>query len=439
MQRYSKYKDSTIEWIGKIPVDWNIFTMRQVGHFDGSGIDKKINKNEVLVKMVNYTDIYDNKSLTLDNKRDYMIVSCPVEKLNKVLVKKGDLIFTPSSETVKDIGLSSVAIEDLDNTVYSYHVLRYKFSEKVNINFSKYICNNYFVLNWFSKLALGTIRKTLSREDFKSTRIILPPLVKQKEIADFLDDKTEKIGALISDKEKLIELLKEQRQSIISETITKGLDKKVQMKPSGIEWIGDIPVSWKTKKLKYMAELYPKYTLSNITNDMNVTFSPMESVKTGILEQKLSKFSNYNSSYNIFKNGDILMAKVTPCFENRNIIIAKNLSNGIGFGSSELFVIRCFNVNTEYMFYYFQSNVFMEMAKSTMYGVAGLKRVSSNFVRNSQILFPSREEQKKIVNYLNEKTSQIDKLIENITKQIKKLQEYRKSIISEAVTGKAAI
>ncbi|GHT04429.1 hypothetical protein AGMMS5026_03830 [Endomicrobiia bacterium] len=220
MEEYSKYKPSGIEWIGDIPYDWNIFTMRQVGHFDGSGIDKKINKNEVLVKMVNYTDIYNNKSLILDNKREYMIVSCPVEKLNKVLVKKGDLIFTPSSETVKDIGLSSVVIENLDNTVYSYHVLRYKFSEKVNINFSKYICNNYFVLNWFSKSALGTIRKILSRQDFKNTKIILPPLVKQKEIADFLDKKTLHIDNLIENITKQIKKLQEYRKSIISEAVT---------------------------------------------------------------------------------------------------------------------------------------------------------------------------------------------------------------------------
>ena len=106
-------KDSGIEWIGKIPEDWEIMKMRHLGNFSSSGIDKKINPEEPLVKIINYTDVYGNLKMLLNNK-EYMIVSAPQEKINKNLVEEGDLIFTPSSETIEDIGLSALVNEKLE-------------------------------------------------------------------------------------------------------------------------------------------------------------------------------------------------------------------------------------------------------------------------------------------------------------------------------------
>ena len=131
------------------------------------------------------------------------------------------------------------------------------------------------------------------------------------------------------------------------------------------------------------------------------------------------------------------MAKVTPCFENGNIAIVEGLLNGIGFGTPELHVLRCNNkCFNKFLFYYLQSDVFKSKGVSEMYGVAGLKRIPTDFILNYKLGIPDYLEQEQIANYLDEKTSLIDKLISNIQLQIQKLKEYRQSLISEAVTGK---
>ena len=208
-----------------------------------------------------------------------------------------------------------------------------------------------------------------------------------------------------------------------------------EYKDSGVEWIGEIPEGWEVTKIKYKANLYPKCDINKIDKSNMVTFTPMECVKTGSLEIRATEFSNYNSSYNVFKNGDILLAKVTPCFENKNIVIANGLIGGIGFGSSELFVFRCgSNTETKFLYYYFQTNEFINFGKSTMYGVAGLKRVNSDLLINRYLAIPPIEEQNRIVDFIDNQTLKIDFLISDKQKLINLLKEKRQAIISEAVT-----
>ena len=133
------------------------------------------------------------------------------------------------------------------------------------------------------------------------------------------------------------------------------------------------------------------------------------------------------------------MAKVTPCFENGNIAVAKDLINGVALGSSELFVFRARTVLTEWLFYFLQNSKFTDLAKSTMVGTGGLKRVSPKFVSNYQMGVPSLDEQKQIADYLGEKCAKIDEIIALRTEQINQLKEYKKSLIYEYVTGKKEV
>ena len=200
MERYEKYKESGFEWIGEIPEHWEFDKLGWQGIFSASGIDKKTVKGEPLVKMINYTDIYGNENLTLSANRKYMIVSCPETKKEIHQVKIGDLIFTPSSETIDEIGLSALVIEELQDTVYSYHVIRLQFTKDFDIKFRKYLCNNNFVLNQFSKEAKGTTRQIIGRDVFKNIRVVIPPKPEQTAIADYLDRKTAEIDELITKK-----------------------------------------------------------------------------------------------------------------------------------------------------------------------------------------------------------------------------------------------
>lgn len=208
-----------------------------------------------------------------------------------------------------------------------------------------------------------------------------------------------------------------------------------EMKDSGIEWIGKIPSDWNIQKVKYVAELAPKCHTEHLNNESEVTFSPMECIKNGYFINRSAKFSSKNSSYNQFQNEDIVIAKVTPCFENGNIAIMKELYNDYGFGSSELFVLRCNNtIYNKYLFYYLQNALFINMGISNMTGTGGLKRVSSDFIKNNILALPTLKEQQKIVDYLDKKVSEIDNIVNQTTLSIKEYKKYKQSIITEIVT-----
>ena len=186
-KKYSSYKDSGIEWLGKIPEHWEVKRLGTLGRFSASGIDKHINKNESLVKIINFTDIYSNTRHILDNSIQYMEVTTPENNRIKHLVQKGDLIFLPSSETYEDLGLAALVNEELDNTSFSYHVIRLQFKKDIEHHFKKYLTNNNFVLNQFSSYGKGTTRKIIGRNVFKNVKVI--PLEKQP-IKTNLEDNT---------------------------------------------------------------------------------------------------------------------------------------------------------------------------------------------------------------------------------------------------------
>jgi len=160
----------------------------------------------------------------------------------------------------------------------------------------------------------------------------------------------------------------------------------------------------------------------------------MECVRNGNIEAREIEISKISSGLTYFEEGDLVVAKVTPCFENGNIAIARNLKNGCAYGSSELFVFRCDKIVDKYLFFYMQDERFKHKCCSTMTGTGGLKRVSSEFIRNAYITIPSSEEQQSIVNYLDTKVSKIDNYIATAEKKIAALDELKQVTIADAVT-----
>lgn len=186
-------------------------------------------------------------------------------------------------------------------------------------------------------------------------------------------------------------------------------------------------------RLKDVSILNPQYKRDNL--DCDVSFVPMESLRNGSIDYQEITFSEGKSKYTYFQDGDLLVAKVTPCFENGNIAIANNMKHGIGFGSSEIFVLRMNKgiLNT-YMFYITQTGKFQGEACATMCGVGGLKRISPLFMRTYELEIPSLPKQQRIVDYLDEKLSAIDHRVEILEKQKDTYARLKKSIIHQAVT-----
>ena len=216
-----KLKESKIDWIGKIPGHWEVKRLKSIGNIETSSVDKKIKAGESLVKLINYTDVYNNKRKEIWNCNEYMIVSANEKQIQSKRLIKGDVLFTPSSETIEDIGISSVVMEDLHNTLYSYHLLRFRLKQKgVVLGYRKYLFNNDLVQYYFSNNSIGTTRKILGLNVFNNLLLLLPPSNEQIKITKYLDAKTQNIDCIIKNLQQQIEKLQELRKTLINDVVT---------------------------------------------------------------------------------------------------------------------------------------------------------------------------------------------------------------------------
>jgi type I restriction enzyme, S subunit len=206
---------------------------------------------------------------------------------------------------------------------------------------------------------------------------------------------------------------------------------------SGIPWFEDVPEHWKIIRLKFVTYVNPsKSDLNGLDNDTEVSFLPMEYVGFGNLTLSLTRrISDVYQGFTYFRNGDILVAKITPSFENGKGAIAEELLNGIGFGTTELHVIRPSSlIGTKYLFYVTLSQHFRVMGAIYMRGTAGQKRVEDFFINNYPTPIPPLPEQRAIADFLDRETARIDALIAKKQRLIKLLEERRTALISQAVT-----
>jgi type I restriction enzyme S subunit len=194
-----------------------------------------------------------------------------------------------------------------------------------------------------------------------------------------------------------------------------------------------LPRDWKTMPLRYVSQLSPSVSLEGFTENDELTFLSMDKIKDGYFIPNVESFSKYAPSYNVFAEGDILLAKVTPCFENGNIAIAENLVGGKGFGTSEIFVIRPTEIDRRFLFYYFQSTNFKQEGEASMTGAGGLKRVSPDLLRQHHIPLPTLEIQQRIACYLDCETARIDGLIAEKERMLTLLEEKRAALVSHVV------
>ena len=213
--------------------------------------------------------------------------------------------------------------------------------------------------------------------------------------------------------------------------------KYAEYKDSGVAWLGEIPSGWDLVPIKYIATLNPKKSGLGLQTKLGkCSFIPMDKLKlNSIVLDEMRNIGEVFEGYTYFENNDVLMAKVTPCFENKNIAIAKELVNGIGFGSSEIYVLRSnYLSNNRFLYYRLQETTFMDIATAAMTGAGGLKRVPADIINSYSIAKPDIQEQTQIANFLDHETAKIDSLIEKQQKLIALLKEKRQAVISHAVT-----
>jgi len=411
-KRYERYKDSGVEWIGEIPEHWEIkkikyisnITMGQSPKSEECSLDETglpfLQGNAEFTSLHPIPKIYCNTANKFSKVNDILLsVRAPVGAMN-------------ISDRVYGIGRGLCAIT----------------ANKVQVRYLWYSMN-VSLEELFIK-SKGSTFEAVTVTDVNNLLSILPPKNEQIAIANFLDQKTAEIDGLIADKEKLIELLQEKRQAIITEAVTKGLNPNVRMKDSGIEWIGEIPEHWNLRRIRYLANIR---NVKASDSDIDKTYVGLENIesKTGkLLTNGDDEQQFVGETANIFKKGDVLFGKLRPYLAK--CIIA----DFDGRCTSELLVLKTTSyILPKYLHFFMLSPKFIDVVNSSTYG-AKMPRASWDFIGNLEIPLPSIKEQEDIVEYLTEFISRIDDLISDINTQIQKLKEYRQSLISEAVTGK---
>ena len=433
MKRYSEYKDSGVKWIGEIPGHWECTRIKFIANLYGRIGFRGYNSKDL------NKDGIGAITLSPSNMKDMMMDYTNVtylswEKYNEspeIMIQQGDILFV---KTGSSYGKSCYVDNLPQEATINPQILR--INPLINGRFLCYYFNSSLARTFTECGVVGGTIPTISQEKVGNFIALNPPLPEQEAIVTYLDTKVAKIDEYISIAEKKIAALEELKQTIIAEAVTRGIHKDVPMKDSGVKWIGMIPEHWNTPRIKSVAIFNPSKSTNNY---QKVGYAPMDCIRCGNITAGIIDYKKLPTGLTYFENEDIVVAKVTPCFENGNIAIAKNLHNGCAYGSSELFVFRCYGVENRYLFYYMQDEKFKHKCCSTMTGTGGLKRISSSFIRNAFIPLPPLSEQQEIVTYLDSKVANINQLCQAERSQIEKLKEYKQRLISDVVTGKVKV
>jgi type I restriction enzyme, S subunit len=431
MNTYPLYKDSDVEWIGEIPSDWRCLRGRFL--FENKKIINKEFQCENLLSLTLFgvlnKDMESNEGLRPSNYKTYQIF------------EKDDLVFKLIDlENVKTSRVGLVHEKGIMSPVY----IRIEPNKNSHPKYNYYYFYDLYKKEIFNFLGSG-VRSSLSPSDLLEIEVPVPPLQEQQQISDYLKYKTSKIDTLIEKTQQKIELLKEQQTSLINTTVTKGLKPNVEMKESGIEWIGEIPSGWGTSKIKYETEIFGRigyrgYTTEDIVDEGEgvITISPgnIKNDKFNMDDVTYLSFEKYYESPEImiFSN-DIIIVK-TGSTIGKVSIIPKNTPEMTL--NPQLIVLKNKKINSKYLYYqttcrFIKDSFIVEQTGSTT------PTISQEKINNFYILKPPPQEQQQIVDYLDKETLKIDKLVDIESKRIDLLKEYRQSIISEVVTGKVDV
>ena len=208
-------------------------------------------------------------------------------------------------------------------------------------------------------------------------------------------------------------------------------------KDSRVEWLGEIPAEWEVKKLKYEVRVNPLKDNLDQTSDELVTFLPMDSIsENGEADCSIKKpVSSVCNGFTFFRKNDVIVAKITPCFENGKCVLLSDLDTSIGFGSTEFHVLRPKGrILGKFVYYITKSEIFMQSGEAFMYGAAGQKRVPSGFISDFPLVLPNVDEQTAIANFLDRKTAEIDALLTQKERLLELYEEEKTAIINHAVT-----
>ena len=417
MRRYESYKDSGVEWLGEVPSHWDM----QRSKFIFKKIERKVNEEDQIV-----TCFRDGQVTLRANRRTEGFTNA-LKEHGYQGIRKGDLVIHAMDAFAGAIGISDS--DGKATPVYSVCLPRDK--QKIDVYFYAYYLRNLALSGFISSLAKGIRERSTDFRyaDFAELLLPIPPYLEQQKIAQFLDDKTAKIDQAVDLTEKQIALLKEHKQILIQNAVTRGLNPDVPLKDSGVEWIGQVPEHWEVKKLKFVLTLSNKKEESKNSNKRYIGMENIESFTGKINDIPLIAEGIANSFY----KDEILFGKLRP-------YLAKSyLADFDGICSTEFLVYRSTKVlNNRFALNIFLSYGFIDAVNASTYG-SKMPRANAEFISNMFLAIPPLSEQKQIIDYLDKQTAKIDQAIALKTAHIEKLKEYKSVLINDVVTGKVRV
>ena len=432
-QAYEKYKDSGVEWLGKIPDHWEAKRLKFVANVQPSNVDKKTNDDESFVLLCNYSDVYNNELIT--DEIEFMQATATQAEIKKFSIKKGDVIITKDSESPHDIAVPALVSQDFNNVLCGYHLTQIK---QKNLDgkflFRLFQCKQFNAQ--FIVSANGVTRFGLPQKAINDAFVTFPPLDEQESIANFLDRKTQQIDDLIAKKEALLTKLDEKRSTIISHAVTKGLDTTIPMKDSMVEWLGEIPEHWKVKRLKNIASCNDEALGENTPDDYEIEYVDISSVNlvSGITQYENIIFEKAPSrARRRVKDGDTIISTVRTYL--KAIASIKDPPNNLIVSTGFAVIRPRNNINSDYIGYLLQSGGFIGEIVSYSSGVS-YPAINASILISLPVVEPPQDEQEKIYKYLDQKTGEIDLQKAKVQEAIERLKEYRTALITNAVTGK---
>ena len=412
LNRYSSYKDSGVEWIGEIPREWEITKMKYLVVI-GNGRDfKDIEVEEGGFPVLGTGGEFSRCS-------DYLYKGPSVLLGRKGTINKPQIIYEPfwTSDTLYYTIINQNILPEL-----LFHLVN-----QIQFDFYEY----------------GSTIPSMTKTDYEDMKFTLPPLKEQQEIVSYLDKKTSSIDSLIQSKEKKITLLKEKRTSLINQVVTKGLNPDVEMKDSGVEWIGSVPRGWKSPKLRFYttkigsgstprggSEIYEKEGVPFIRSQ-NVHFSGLSLENVSFITDEI----HLSMSGSKVKRDDVLL-NITGGSIGRCCLVDVDFEMNV---NQHVSIIRTKDsLSPKFLNYLLYSDIGQ---KQVEYNVSGGNRegLTIDGISNFFIPFPPLNEQQEIVEYLDKETKLIDETISSEQKKIELLKEYKQSLISEVVTGKRKV
>lgn len=428
---YPRYKPSGIEWLGDVPEHWKAKRLKTSALYRVSNVDKVPAEDEEPVRLCNYTDVYYNDHISPE--MELMETTATLEEIRKFRLEVGDVIITKDSEEWSDIAIPALVVKTAPDFICGYHLAIVRPNgEKLLGRYLLRLFQACSVNQQFQVAATGVTRYGLPKSAIGEAWLPFPTIDEQKAISDYLDRETAKIDALVAKKRELVEKLKEKRTALISRTVTRGLppdaaraaglDPNPKLKPSGIDWIGDMPEHWDIRPLRYvfqsldhrriplagedranMDKTYPYYGASGI----------IDSVDDYLFDETLIL---------VAEDGANLLSRSTPL---------AFLASGKYWVNNHAHILRPSTGDIRYWACVLQSYDYTPLVTG-----AAQPKLTSDRLCSIKLPKPPPKEQSLIADYLDAETAKLDALIERVQNAIDCLQEYRTAFITAAVTGK---